>query len=129
MLTRQGGLERLRRLSGAVDIVFLDIDHMHDANAQLGYAEVNRRLRAAFQIRRVDTILICRWFSGDEILAVTKAGDGAGLAERLQGRMQALGLSATIGVVRGTAYAQAIERASAIVTSAKAENRRGQVVS
>lgn len=128
MLTRPGGLARLNRMRGPVDIVFVDIDGMHDLNAQLGYDQVNARIRQAFRIRQSDALIICRWFSGDEILVVTRPGDGAGLSDRLLARMRDCGLSATVCVSRGAGYTQAIATAAAHVQQAKQSGRRGQVV-
>jgi GGDEF domain-containing protein len=120
ILTRSGAERRLARLRQPLDVVFLDIDHMHRLNAELGYEEANRLIRLAFQLRRNDAVLVCRWYSGDEILILTRSGDGAGLAERLRTRLASFGLSATIGVVEATPLRVAIEAAQGIVMQSKA---------
>jgi GGDEF domain-containing protein len=135
MLTRAGGEQALRRLRGPVDVVFFDIDRMHDLNSRLGYERVNSLIRAAFHVRSKD-ILICRYFSGDELLAVVRAGDGEGFARRISQslalqpldedeytRLGGLRISATSAVVEGIApqLAQTIGEASRLVQAAKAE--------
>jgi GGDEF domain-containing protein len=127
MLTRAGLEARLDRMTSAVDVLFCDLDHIHDLNARLGYTEVNALIRSAFQLRRGDAILIGRYFSGDEIILVAPAGDGRGLAERLQLRLGAVGLSATIAVASATPRS-AIRQASEQVRLAKTADQRGCVV-
>ena len=126
VLNRAGVEARLRRLRGAVDVLFIDLDHMHDLNGELGYAEVDRRIRQALELRRRD-VLIGRWYSGDELVVIATAGDGAGLAERLSARMAAVGLSATIALVSASPR-HAIETAMRHVQTAKADGIRGQVL-
>ncbi len=56
-------------------VVFLDLDKLHQLNDQLGYEEVNRRIKSIFSVpfRRSD--LIARWFSGDEIVILFDADE------------------------------------------------------
>jgi hypothetical protein len=135
MLTRAGGEQALKRLRGPVDVVFFDIDRMHELNSRLGYERVNALIRSAFHARHKD-VLICRYFSGDELLAVVRAGDGEGFARRISTalssqpltedeytRLAGLRLSATSAVVEGLApqLAQTIGEASRLVQVAKGE--------
>ena len=130
VLTRQGLDHRWRQTMHAAvkfEIVFMDIDNMHQANACLGYEEVDRRIRAAFSVRATD-MLIARWYSGDEIVAIVPVGDGRGAAERILARLEANGLSATCAVAPAQQnLAGAVKSAAAKVQTAKAENRRGTI--
>ena len=49
-------------------VAFIDLDRIHHLNEELGYDEVDRRVKAMFSIpfRRSD--VVARWFSGDEIV-------------------------------------------------------------
>lgn len=127
MLTRAGVDARLRGVRGSFDVLFVDLDHVHELNEALGYGEVDKRIRAAFQLRRGDAQLVGRWYSGDEILIIAPAGDGAGLAERLAERLRAQGLSATIAVAAGGAQ-RAIAQAAAQVQQAKRAGERGCIL-
>lgn len=97
ILTRWGGERAWQRLSrhyARFDVVFMDLDELHRLNAELGHAEVDRRIRAALVYRRED-ITTARWYSGDEIVAIVSKGDGFGFAHRLLDGMRKNGLSAT----------------------------------
>lgn len=58
---------------GRRTIVFLDLDLIHDLNEELGYTEVDRRVKATFSMpfRRSD--VVARWYSGDEIVILFDA--------------------------------------------------------
>lgn len=49
-------------------VAFLDLDQIHELNEQLGYTEVDRRVKATFSMpfRRSD--VVARWYSGDEMV-------------------------------------------------------------
>lgn len=49
-------------------LAFIDLDHIHALDKELGYTEVDRRIRETFAVpfRRSD--LVARWYSGDEIV-------------------------------------------------------------
>lgn len=69
MWTRDAFLEFCRVMPRGVRIVaFIDLNDIHALNYQVGYTEVDRRIRATFAIpfRRSD--LVARWYSGDEIV-------------------------------------------------------------
>jgi GGDEF domain-containing protein len=130
ILTRLGGERRWKHLSSryeAFEVVFLDVDDLHRMNTELGYLEVDRRLRGVLNFRQED-IAMARWYSGDEIIAIVPKGDGAGFAQRLQHNLQAQRLSATFGVVPAQPeLSDAVKCAMEIVAAAKADGRRGTV--
>jgi len=128
MLNRAGVEARLRRLRGSVDMVYLDLDFLHDLNHALGEEAVDARIRQALNLRKSDMLFIGRWKSGDEIIVAVAPGEGERLAERLRGQLASHGLSATIGVVRAHNYHAAIVEASERVRRAKVANTRGCVV-
>lgn len=69
MWTRTAFLQFCRVMPrGQRSLAFLDLDGIHGLNHQLGYVEVDRRIREAFAIpfRRSD--IVARWYSGDEIV-------------------------------------------------------------
>lgn len=49
-------------------VAFIDLNHIHELNEQLGYSEVDRRVKEMFSVpfRRSD--IVARWYSGDEIV-------------------------------------------------------------
>jgi GGDEF domain-containing protein len=49
-------------------VAFIDLNKIHDLNEELGYAEVDRRVKETFSVpfRRSD--VVARWYSGDEIV-------------------------------------------------------------
>lgn len=61
-------------------VAFIDLVRIHELNEQLGYTEVDRRVKATFSMpfRRSD--IVARWYSGDEI-AILFDSDRSG-AER-----------------------------------------------
>ena len=69
MWTRGAFLQFCRVMPrGTRTVVFLDLDDIHALNHSLGYAEVNRRIKATFSIPFRSSDLVARWFSGDEIV-------------------------------------------------------------
>jgi hypothetical protein len=130
ILTRWGGERAWQRLSrhyARFDVVFMDLDELHRLNAELGYAEVDRRICAALVYRRED-IMTARWYSGDEIVAIVSKGDGFGFAHRLLDGMRKNGLSATFGVVPAAPrLADAVWKAMELVAAAKESGQRGTV--
>ena len=86
MFTRPAFLEVCRmqpRITRAV--AFLDFDRIHELNHEVGYEEVNRRIRAVFNgsLRRSD--LVGRHFSGDEVVVVLDTDDRAVAMRLLEG--------------------------------------------
>lgn len=69
MWTRDAFTEFCRVMPrGTRIIAFIDLNDIHALNYQIGYTEVDQRIRATFAIpfRRSD--LVARWYSGDEIV-------------------------------------------------------------
>jgi hypothetical protein len=75
-------------------VIFADIDDMHQLNTDLGYAEVDRRIREALQVRASDVMATGRYFSGDEIVWVISNGDPEGMISRLTKSLAKQNLSA-----------------------------------
>jgi len=110
-------------------VIFADLDNIHDLNAELGYAEVDRRVRNALKMRSSDITATGRWYSGDEIVWIISEGDPNGLVNRLQTALEKQGLSATFGIVKvtSTKLAVNVEQAIAKVQDAKKMGERGSV--
>jgi GGDEF domain-containing protein len=76
-------------------VIFMDLNDIHDLNEQLGYSEVDRRVKATFSVpfRRSD--VVARWYSGDEIVILFDAGRGGAACklEQLQQSATDQGLS------------------------------------
>ena len=111
----------------ATHIIFADINDVHKLNAELGYEEVDRRIRSALQVRSSDVMATGRWYSGDEIVWVISSGDPAGMIRRLTNSLAKQGLGAMFGVSEVTSrnLAENVQRASIQVQEAKAQ--RGSV--
>lgn len=114
-------------LSGIVrvfDVVYFDIDNMHQHNSQHGWDNVDRALRAAFSHRRRTDILF-RYKKGDELIAFVPKGDGQWFAERMQSDLRTafpgIAISATFCVAPG------IETAVEQVRQMKIAGQRRQV--
>lgn len=83
MWTRPAFMEFCRVMPrGWRAVALIDLNHIHDLNYQCGYAEVDRRIRAAFTIpfRRSD--IVARWYSGDEIVILFD-GNRYGLGRKI----------------------------------------------
>lgn len=131
ILSRQGLERRWNRLSRSYErytVIFLDLDKMHDLNEQLGYAEVDRRIREAFAcLRRSE---VCgRWYSGDEIALILPHHEARLATRRIQAALTSLGLSATFGVraCDSRDLLANVKAASALVQQSKQQNRRGVI--
>jgi len=79
-------------------VAFLDFDRIHELNQQVGYEEVNRRIRKVFAggLRKSD--IVGRHFSGDEIVIVLDTVDLAAakkVLDDLRARAEEHGLSFT----------------------------------
>jgi len=69
MWTREAFLQFCHVMPRATRCVaFIDLNRIHDLNEQLGYSEVDRRVKEMFSVpfRRSD--VVARWYSGDEIV-------------------------------------------------------------
>lgn len=96
--TRPALLDRAERLpNNEYFVLVLDLDGVHALNNQVGYEEVNRRVRDSFIPVFRHTDLIGRWFSGDEILILLPYDPetAIGLVKRLRREAAINGLSFT----------------------------------
>ena len=71
MFTRTAFLQLCRVMPrGPRTIAFFDFDDIHGLNIEVGYAEVDRRIRETFSIPFRSSDLVARWYSGDEIVVL-----------------------------------------------------------
>lgn len=125
ILTRPALEIEHRKQSSAVAVIFLDLDHVHALNEQIGHEAVNRKIKHALKLRSNDIVLTGRWYSGDEIVLLVK-GNAQGISNRLQTSLVKHGLSATIATAPLTKQlTKAVEIAKAKVENSKARNERG----
>lgn len=132
VLTRTGMEYHMHQLQPGYDLLYVDIDNMHDANTAYGHEGTDRRVRqalASLQMRRGDFMLSGRWLCGDELIFLLPGGTGSGAAGRLLAAFQAAGLGATIAVVPGAVnYRAAIDSAQHTVEESKRNGSRGRVL-
>lgn len=83
-------------------VAFLDFDGIHELNRELGYAEVDRRVRTVLRVFRKSDIIAGRWFSGDEIVVVfhrdTSSADAYSALVRLRAVASEHGLAFSFAV-------------------------------
>lgn len=124
----RASLDEVKQYRGFV--LFIDIDDLHNINADLGYAEADKRIRAALAETRKSDLVVGRWYSGDEFAVLTNdktqpilAANRIGLTFRKQG------LSVSIGVqsFTGNNWKDAVATASALVQKAKLEDAKGTI--
>lgn len=118
MYTRNALLRHCRSLEGGVrKVAFVDLEAIHTLNLLYGYAEVDERVRAAFDTPWRNEHTVARWFSGDEIAIVFDANTSAGEAEscmcELESRAQAQGLGFDWALGSWDVAAESIEEAIA----------------
>lgn len=78
MLTRKAFLRVCQAItSGNRTVIFVDLDNIGNLNLQIGYTEVDRRIRSTFARLRNPGELVGRWYSGDEIVIVSDSQQGA----------------------------------------------------
>lgn len=127
--TRAAVAFELRRQSeSARYVVFLDIDHMHEANAEHGYEAVNGMIRRACHVRSADVLIRARWFSGDELVFVL-SGNPDGFCQRLKTAFRNEGLGTTMSY---TDYSGNLEYdvriCAGLVQLAKQNDNRGVIL-
>ena len=49
-------------------VSFIDLDRIHHLDQELGYTEVDRRIKATFSMNFRRSDVVARWYSGDEIV-------------------------------------------------------------
>jgi GGDEF domain-containing protein len=64
-------------------VAFIDMNKIHELNEELGYTEVDRRIKETFSVpfRRSD--VVARWYSGDYIVILFDA-DGSGAGHKIE---------------------------------------------
>lgn len=125
--TRQG-LEM--KYTGCGDVIFLDLDGMHDANAKYGYRIVDEKIAASINaVTRKGESFAGRWYSGDEIVLVVDCGAGMDVAQRLMNAFNSNDLSATMSVVTAQAsLVDTMKDATDLVQQSKNNNVRGVII-
>lgn len=108
-------------------VVFLDVDHMHEANQEHGYEIVNGMVRRAVHIRHADVLIRARWFSGDELVFIL-AGNVESFCERIKKAFQNEGLSVTMAYTRYSgSLSYDVNICSKLVLLAKGNDQRGKI--
>ena len=67
---------------GRRTILFLDFDGIHNLNKEIGYKEVDRKIRSTFTIPFRTSDIVARWYSGDEIVILFD-GEGEGVQRKI----------------------------------------------
>jgi GGDEF domain-containing protein len=73
----------LARATTPCDLIYFDIDFLHDLNSALGHSRADALLRPALQVRASD-VIAGRTTEGDEIVVLAPVGQGVALAHRLR---------------------------------------------
>ena len=116
----KAGILALHTYSEGKAVVFCDINGMHAANKQFGYAGVDARIKAAIACRNTDEAA-AQWFSGDEFIFIVPADDAEGFVSRIAQGFIDNELSAMFGVAELTQDLEAsVVAAAAIVQAQKA---------
>ena len=97
MYTRNALLRYCRSLENGIrQVAFADLEAIHSLNLLYGYAEVDARVRAAFDTAWRHQHIVARWFSGDEIAIVFEQEAGTEQARaymcEIENRAHAQGL-------------------------------------
>lgn len=103
ILTRQGLMANCRKGDPRKAVIFLDFDRIHELNHELGYENVNKRIKAIFNLPvRSSDIRLGRWWSGDECVVLVDGDSSAAEAVldrlRIQAQQQGLSFSAAAGI-------------------------------
>lgn len=120
-------VERQTRRSG--EMVFLDLDNMRTLNSQLGYQEVDRRIRESMAKVRTGEVIPGRWYSGDEIVLFCGQDEGLLTAKRLSNVFRNSGLTATMAIAPFTQgdWRAAVKAAADRVQMVKKTGDRGSI--
>jgi GGDEF domain-containing protein len=127
VITRAALPVKLNEVESQIKFVcFFDLDGIHNLNEELGYQEVDNRIKQALQVRSTDLLIKNRWYSGDEITCFLSGNDPEGFCNRLMESLKQFGLSATIAYTDYTGdYVSDIKKCSDKVQSLKGNNIRG----
>lgn len=124
--TRQAVERRLTALGPDIVAVVLDIDKMHDRNAEFGHAGVDWRVARIMESIRAGDTYAGRWLQGDEIVVFTNEANAEGLAVRLLILFEMYGMSATIATAPATR--EGIALGIAAIERAKEAGQRGEIL-
>lgn len=123
--TRRGIERRYHTRGPANTCIMFDLDHMHDLNEQLGYVEVDQRIRRALNCAGGT---IGRWYSGDEFVAWCEVKDAQEYAERIKACLEDEGIGATFGIApMCETLLDSVKVAASKVQLAKIEGHRGSI--
>lgn len=124
--TRQAVERRLTALGPDIAAIVLDIDRMHDRNAEFGHAGVDWRVAQVMQTVRGDDTYAGRWLQGDEIVVFCNEANTEGLAMRLLIAFEMRGMGATITITPATR--EGIAEGIATIDAAKRAGQRGEIL-
>ncbi len=99
------------------NFVFLDIDHFGHVNEEYGYEGANSLVRESLRSfrRSRDLTVVCRYFSGDELVIAVRGSDNAYVvAKRLRDVFLKREMSVTVGI-----SSESVQGAAALVQQAK----------
>ncbi|MGC9361169.1 MAG: diguanylate cyclase domain-containing protein, partial [Anaerolineae bacterium] len=103
MLTRNAFLRRCCSLKDGVRrVAFVDLNAIHTQNLLYGYAEVDERVRAAFDLPWRNEHTVARWFSGDEIAVLFDESADAQAAEACMLELEASAGAQVLGLAWDT---------------------------
>lgn len=108
-----------------VDVVFFDIDNLHERNAQYGWSNVDVALKEVTSSRRTSDVIMQR--SGDEIFAFVPKGQGKGFAKRMQKQFYTFGVQSHIILSATYCVSNCIDLALDGVNNAKALDKRNTI--
>lgn len=83
-------------------VAFIDLDNIHRLDQELGYTEVDRRIKASFSMSFRRSDVVARWYSGDEIVILFDA-ERIGAERKMDelaasSRRQGMGFKYEVGV-------------------------------
>lgn len=118
--------------TGAVAVVYMDIDHMHDLNAKYGHEGTDSRIRGVIaNVRhgeRGNDIVASRWLNGDELVFILKSGDPYAFCARMKHEFGKVGISVTQAFTfRITSPFETVSPLDEMVNEAKNKGLRGSI--
>ena len=141
MWTRTAFLQFCRIMPrGHRTVVFIDLDRIHSLNHELGYTEVDRRVKATFSIPLRSSDIVARWYSGDEIVilfdndhesalakvqALTASAAHQGLTFSFEVGTWEVGVQDIVEVIGGLSAANRMKQAAAEAGGAAGREKRG----
>ena len=71
ILNRSGLEIQMRNKNTPFNAIFIDFNNMKELNEKYGYEEVNKKIRKKLKKIKRDNYILGRWFSGDEVVAIS----------------------------------------------------------